>query len=64
MRSCQIFKNLREGGVLLQKDESVRYNYVVDRELMHHFGETFEDWTLLHYNDEYARKVGFERTPV
>ena len=49
---------------MLQKNESVRYNYVVDRELMHHFGETFDDWTLLHYDDEYARKVGFERTPV
>jgi acyl dehydratase len=64
LRSCQIFKNLREGAVLLQKNESVRYNYVVDRELMNHFGETFDDWTLLHYDDEYARKVGFERTPV
>jgi acyl dehydratase len=31
---------------------------------MHHFGKTFDDWTLLHYDDEYARKVGFERTPV
>jgi acyl dehydratase len=49
---------------MLQKGESVRYDYVVDRQLMHHFGETFDDWTLLHYDDEYARKVGFERTPV
>jgi len=58
------FKNLREVATLLQKNEFVRYNYFVDRELMHHFGETFDDWTLLHYDDEYARKVGFELTPV
>ena len=49
---------------MLQKGESVRYNYIVDRDIMHDFGATFDDWTLLHYNDDYARKVGFERTPV
>jgi acyl dehydratase len=31
---------------------------------MHDFGATFDDWTLLHYDDDYARKVGFKRTPV
>jgi len=49
---------------MLQNGESVRFDYVVDRQLMHNFGETFDDWTLLHYEDDYARKVGFERTPV
>jgi acyl dehydratase len=27
--------------------------------MLQHFGETFDDFTLLHYNDEFARKVGF-----
>lgn len=49
---------------MLQKGESVRHNYIVDRDIQHDFGATFDDWTLLHYDDEYARKVGFERTPV
>jgi acyl dehydratase len=49
---------------MLQTNESVRYDYIVDREIMHDFGTTFDDWTLLHYDDDYARKVGFERTPV
>ncbi len=49
---------------LLRKNESVRHDYVVDREIMQHFGETFDDFTLLHYSDDYARRVGFERTPV
>jgi acyl dehydratase len=54
----------REDPDLLQKGQSVRHNYVVDRDIMHDFGATFDDWTLLHYDDDYARKVGFERTPV
>lgn len=45
---------------MLQKDESVRYKYFIGKELMQHFGETFDDFTLLHYDDDYARKVGFE----
>ncbi|MFA4947044.1 MAG: MaoC family dehydratase [Candidatus Krumholzibacteriia bacterium] len=49
---------------MLQQGESVRHNYIVDRDIMHDFGATFDDWTLLHYDDDYARKVGFERTPV
>jgi acyl dehydratase len=49
---------------LLKKNDSVRHDYLVDREIMQHFGETFADFTLLHYNDDYARKAGFERTPV
>ncbi len=49
---------------MLQKDESVRYEYVVDRDIQHDFGATFDDWTLLHYDDDYARKVGFERSPI
>jgi len=53
-----------EDAALLKKGESVRYDYVVDRDIMQHFGETFDDFTLLHYDDDYARKVGFERTPV
>jgi len=55
---------LRRGEPMLRKDESVRYNYVVDGTTMHDFMAMFEDWTLLHCDDEYARKVGFERTPV
>lgn len=57
-------RNQREAVTLLQKGEFTRHNYIVDRELMHHFGATFDDWTLLHYDDEYARRVGFELTPV
>lgn len=53
-----------EDVALLQKGESVRHNYIVDRDIMHDFGSTFDDWTLLHYDDDYARKVAFERTPV
>jgi acyl dehydratase len=57
-------REVREDACVLQKNESVRYDYVVDRDIMQHFGETFDDFTLLHYDDEYARKVGFERSPV
>lgn len=57
-------EHLRKGETMLRKNDSIRYNYVVDRETMHAFGATFDDWTLLHYDDDYARKVGFERTPV
>jgi acyl dehydratase len=53
-----------EDDDMLQMGESVRYDYTVDREIMHNFGATFDDWTLLHYDDDYARKVGFELTPV
>ncbi|HNW59358.1 MAG TPA: MaoC family dehydratase [bacterium] len=49
---------------MLQAGESVRHEYTVGREIMHDFGATFDDWTLLHYDDDYACKVGFERTPV
>lgn len=49
---------------VLQKGESVKYDYFVDRGTMQDFGEAFDDYTLLHYDDDYARKVGFERTPV
>lgn len=49
---------------MLKKGESVRHDYVVDRNTMRNYGATFDDWTLLHYDDDYARKVGFERTPV
>jgi acyl dehydratase len=31
---------------------------------MFNFGTTFDDFTLLHYDDDYARKVGFKRRPV
>jgi acyl dehydratase len=44
---------------LLQKDETARYNYFIGKDMLQHFGETFDDFTLLHYNDEFARKVGF-----
>ena len=49
---------------MLQKGESARYNYFVDKDMMQNFGKTFDDFTLLHYDDEYARKVGFERRVV
>ena len=49
---------------MLQNGESVRYVFKVDREIMHDFMATFDDWTLLHNDDEYARRVGFELTPV
>ena len=46
--------------VLLQKGESARYRYFIDKDLMQNYGETFDDFTLLHYDDDYAQKVGFE----
>jgi acyl dehydratase len=49
---------------LPQKNASIRYKYFINKEMMQNFGKTFDDFTLLHYDDEYARKVGFERTPV
>lgn len=45
---------------LLQKGESARYRYFIDKNIMKNFGETFDDFTLLHYDDDYARQVGFE----
>jgi len=45
---------------MLQKDESAIHKHVVSREMMQHFGETFDDFTLLHYDDEFAKKVGFK----
>ena len=50
--------------ILLQKGEKVRYNYFVDKDLMFNFGTTFDDFTLLHYDDDYARNVGFKMRPV
>jgi acyl dehydratase len=49
---------------LPQKNESVSYKYFISKAVMLHFGETFDDFTLLHYDDEYARKVGFKRRVV
>jgi acyl dehydratase len=57
-------KKISAVRILPQKGENVRYTYLVDRDLMRDFGNTFEDFTLLHYDNEYARRVGFERTPV
>ena len=54
----------REDARVLQKGEFVRHNYVVGRDIQHDFAVTFDDWTLLHYDDDYARKVGFEMTPI
>jgi acyl dehydratase len=45
---------------LLQKGESARYRYFIDKNMMQNFGETFDDFSLLHYDDDYARKVGFK----
>ncbi len=49
---------------MLQKGDSVRYDYFVGREMMQNFGLTFDDFTLLHYDDDYARKVGFKARVV
>jgi len=49
---------------MLQKSESVRYKYFIGNEMIQKFGETFDDFTQLHYNDEYARKVGFDKRVV
>ena len=57
-------EKVREDLAVLQKDESVRYKYFIGKEMMQHFGKTFDDFTLLHYDDDYARKVGFERRVV
>ena len=50
--------------IMLQKNESVRYKYFIDKDMQQNFGKTFNDFTLLHYDDEYARKVGFQRRVV
>ena len=39
----------REDAALLQKGGSVRHRYIVDRAIMHDFGATFDDWTILHH---------------
>jgi acyl dehydratase len=49
---------------VLQKGDTVRYNYFVGKEMMQNFGLTFDDFTLLHYDDDYARKVGFKSRVV
>jgi len=49
---------------LLQAHEIARYNYFIGGEIMQHFGKTFDDFTLLHYDDDFARQVGFERRVV
>ena len=48
---------------MLQNGESAEYNHNVTKEIQKKFGETFKDFTYLHFNDEYARRCGFiERT--
>lgn len=49
---------------ILQKGESISYDYHVDEKMQLNFGKTFDDFTLLHYDDEYARDVAFERRPM
>lgn len=49
---------------MLQVGNSVRYNYYISSEMMQNFGSTFDDFTLLHYDDEYAKKVGFQSRVV
>ncbi|MGA1873944.1 MAG: MaoC family dehydratase [Thermoplasmatota archaeon] len=49
---------------ILDKGESVSYDFFVDEEMQLNFGKTFDDWTLLHYDDDYARDVAFERRPM
>ena len=49
---------------ILQKGESVSYDYLVDETIQLNFGKTFDDFTLLHYDDDYAREVAFERRPM
>lgn len=49
---------------ILQKGESISYDYLVDEKMQLNFGKTFDDFTLLHYDDEYARDVAFERRPM
>jgi acyl dehydratase len=57
-------EGVQEDVALLQKGESARYDYFVGNDMMQNYGKTFDDFTLLHYDDDYARKVGFERRVV
>ncbi len=49
---------------IMKKGESVSYDYLVDEELQLKFGKTFDDFTLLHYDDQFAKDVAFERRPI
>lgn len=49
---------------MLDKGESARYDHVVSKQIQKKFGETFKDFTYLHYNDEYARRCGFRERPI
>jgi acyl dehydratase len=53
-----------EDFIVLQEQESARFTYFIGKDVMQNFGETFDDFTLLHYDDEYAQKVGFQRRVV
>jgi acyl dehydratase len=49
---------------MLQTGESNQYEHVVSIKDQKNFGETFEDFTYLHYNDDYARRCGFRERPI
>ena len=52
------------GKSILQKGESISYEFLVDEELQLKFGKTFDDFTLLHYDDQFSKEVAFERRVV
>jgi hypothetical protein len=48
-------RRTKEELEMLQKDENATHRHFISMDMMQHFGETFDDFTLLHYDDEYAR---------
>jgi acyl dehydratase len=46
---------------MLQQGESVNYKYIIDNEWTQEVGKAFNFFPLLHHDDEYAKKVGFEK---
>lgn len=49
---------------MLQKGESVEFKEKVSIEMQRKFAEAFNDFTYLHYNDDYGRRVGFNSRVV
>ena len=52
------------GKRILQKGESVSYDFLVDEKMQLSFGKTFDDFTLLHYDDQFSREVAFEKRVI
>lgn len=49
---------------MLQKGESVEFKEKVTLKTQREFAKVFDDFTYLHYNDDYGRRVGFNSRVV